>query len=751
MSLVSGVRRLRIHVTGVVQGVGFRPFVWTTATRCHLTGWVRNRPDGVEIEAQGNQDALSSLLRGLAQDAPRAAVIRAITTTDLAPLEHDTTFVVAPSALDAERSPSVPADLAVCNACLAEVLSPLARRFRYPFTNCTHCGPRYTILDDLPYDRARTSMRSFAMCPACLDEYTNPADRRFHAQPIACPACGPKLTFVDTSGSSTVDGALEAAASMLRAHGIVAVKGLGGFQLLTLATSDQAVQRLRLRKRREEKPFAVLFQSLESVHSYLEADKDEVRELVSSASPIVLLRSLTSSIAPSVAPANPWIGAMLPTTPLHRLLADLVEQPLVCTSGNLTDEPMCTDNDDARGRLATVADGFLLHDRPIVRPVDDSVVRLVEGRVQTLRRARGFAPLALPLAGDVPLLALGGHLKSTVALAFSSQVVLSPHLGDLDSTRGGQLLEDTVRDLLRFFDVRPEVVACDGHPDYASTVLAEELSEAWGARLERVQHHHAHAAACLAEHGVEGPVLAITWDGAGLGLDGTLWGGEALWVDGAESHVVAWFPAFPLPGGARAFRSPRRVAFAWLTSVLGAQWSMQGDFPEREIWGRVQGAARIRSVGRLFDAVAYLALGRSESSFEGQAAMELETAAMKSDATEAYPVAFERQEGVEVVQTRLLAEALLAERVAPECKARRFHQTLVEIGVHMARLGEGIPVVLTGGCFQNALLLGLLRGRLEREGFRVLVPERVPPNDGGLSLGQAWVARRRGEVSAKST
>ena len=746
--------RLSIQVQGVVQGVGFRPFVYRIALERRLLGWVRNRPDGVEIEVQGQQESLEGFRRALREERPAPARIRTIDARPIPELADETTFVILESAQSAETRPSVPADLATCPECALEVETPGARRFRYPFTNCTYCGPRYTIIAGLPYDRPRTSMQGFPLCPECLREYEDPLDRRFHAQPVACPACGPQLRLVSPAGNQLAvrDEALRLAIESLLRGEILALKGLGGYQLLADATSGTAVARLRERKHREEKPFAVMFPDLETLRAECPLSDAEVEALLSTEAPILLLRRrpVPSKIAEGIAPRNPFLGAFLPYTPLHRLLLGGVDRPLVCTSGNLSDEPMAFRDDDALDRLGGIADGFLMHDRSVLRPVDDSVLRLDAHGPTILRRARGYAPFSHPLAVEAPpILALGAHQKNTIALFAGGEVVLSQHLGDLNTAEGVRLQERTVEDLMAFLALKPRILACDLHPDYASTRLAEQLSERWGIPLLRIQHHHAHAAAVLAEYASEGPALALTWDGTGYGSDGTIWGGEALILEGATFRRFAHLKTFPLPGGDRAVREPRRAALGLIHHLLPeAEDHLLAWFTETE-WRTLRQSMEHRlnapstsSLGRLFDAVAALVGIRVGQGYEGQAAMELEFAAHRSDDSGSYPWRFEAGESL-VADPGPMLEALLqdmAKGIALEAVARRFHNSVVDLAWEIAQRAALPTVALAGGCFQNRILAEQVTARLEAGGFRVLFPHVFPPNDGAIALGQAAVA-----------
>jgi hydrogenase maturation protein HypF len=752
-------RRLAIAVRGVVQGVGFRPFVYNAARGLGLRGWVQNEADTVRIEVQGSEAAVEAFLDALRHRHPPQARLDEV-LVDQRPCETAAgEFSIRESGHGAAPRPTIPADLATCGECLDEIRRPGERRHAYPFTNCTNCGPRWSIIERLPYDRPRTSMASFAMCPACEAEYRNPADRRFHAQPIACPACGPQLELLDASGHHLAGGpeALDRAAKAVVEGRIVALKGLGGFQLIVDATREAAVSRLRTRKRRPDKPFALMMASLDEVRRHCEVSEDEARMLASHQAPILLLERTSldadqQPIAPGVAPGNPYLGVMLPYTPLHHRLLAAVARPIVCTSGNLSEEPMATTTPEALARLGSIADAFLVHDRPIVRPVDDSVARIAPWGIEVHRRARGFFPMPIELGRPGPtVLAVGGHLKNTVALALGSQVVVGSHVGDLDNLASVEVHRRAIDDLVEFFRAAPQAVACDLHPDYASTRQAESLAAAWGVPLIRVQHHHAHIAACMAEHRLEGPVLGFSWDGTGYGPDGTVWGGEALECVGAEFRRVAHLRTFPLPGGDRAIREPRRTALGLLFEMLGeaAADHVRDWFTPMELQTllgmlrRPGLCPRTSSLGRLFDAVAAICGMPLAISFEGQAAMALEYAAKPTDET--YPSLESREaNSSEVADWAPMVAAILADRAAGRPVAEiagSFHNTLAEWAVAVAGRWDGRQVALGGGCFHNALLAGLVRGRLAASGFSVFSNQVVPPGDGGIALGQIGVAR----------
>jgi len=763
--------RVAVRVRGIVQGVGFRPFVYRLATHNGLAGWVQNEADTVRIEVEGPTDRVESFLAALQHNPPPQARIDHIEVSRI-PCEDGRPgeFTIRSSPGQGSPRPTLPPDLALCADCRQEIRAPGERRYRYPFTNCTNCGPRWSIVVGVPYDRPRTSMATFAMCPACAAEYSDPADRRFHAQPIACPRCGPHLEWLDAAGqpAASHDQALRLAAAAVRAGQIVALKGLGGFQLLADATNPTAVARLRQRKRRPHKPFALMFATLEEVKQRCEVSADEARLLQSPQAPIVLLRRrrdahARADIAPEVAPGNPYLGVMLPYTPLHELLLETVGRPIVCTSGNLSEEPMAIDTGEALRRLGRIADAFLVHNRPIVRPVDDSVVRCGPSGFMVLRRARGYAPRPVPLEVPGPaVLALGGHLKNVVALALDHQAVLSAHVGDLDNVLSVEVHRQAAADLVDFFQVRPQAVACDLHPDYASTRHAEELSRQWNVPLVRVQHHHAHVAAVMAEFGLQGPVLGLAWDGTGYGEDGTVWGGEALWCHRGQYRRLGHLRTFLLPGGDQAVRQPRRSALGLLYEALGPDaaaemarsWFTREELRNLLILLERQRCPRTSSMGRLFDAVACLCGLGETITFEGQAAMALEFAA-DGQCDDAYPLCFGGNPRVADWQPML--RGILSDLRAGTPVATisgRFHSTLAQLAVEWCKGAADraptapLDVALCGGCFQNGLLAQRVFDALCRAGFRVYLPREVPPGDGGIALGQSWVARWRLQAPA---
>lgn len=728
------IRRRHARITGVVQGVGFRPFVARLARELGLAGSVRNDAEGVVVEIQGVPASLDGFAQRLTTEAPPAARIEAVAWTDSEPRDQHR-FVIVHGDGHGDLAFSIPPDLGVCPACLAEVRDPDARRYHYPFTNCTHCGPRFTITSGLPWDRPSTSMAGFAMCRACAAEYGDPTDRRYHAQPIACSRCGPTLRLEDRHGDvvARAHRALRAAATHLREGGIVAMLGLGGFQLLVDATCEPAVRRLRDRKRRPSKPFAVMFSDLASVRRHTRIDAAESSALSGPDAPIVLLETAGEPLAPSIAPGLRRLGAMLPTTPLHALLLESVGRPLIATSGNMHEEPIVTDPGEGQRRLGEIADWFLVHDRPVLRRCDDSVVHVVAGRTRVLRAARGMRPAVLPLPGaTAPILAAGGHLKNAPALAFDGRIVLWPHVGDMDTVAARGAFEEDIASLEALLDRRAAIVVTDAHPDYAPTRWARSN----GRTVEAVYHHHAHVAACLAEHGAT-HTLGVAWDGVGLGPDHNAWGGELLEVDRRGARRRAHLLPFSLPGGDAAARDGLRC----LAGLLAAA-GLQLDDPEVRRFDPIVCSPRLSpvttSVGRLFDGVAALAGIAERSSYEGEAAMRLEHAATDEDAAP-YPFACEGPE----IDWRPMLAAMLEERHEAERVASRFHATLVAIIVELVVSRGSDQVALGGGCFHNARLLSAAERALRDRGIHVLSPAAVPAGDGGLALGQAWIATSR--------
>lgn len=763
-------QRLHGVIRGAVQGVGFRPFVFRLATDLGLTGWVLNSSQGVFLEAEGPQERLEELMLRLTREAPPRAWIQSAEFSWRDPA-GSTAFEIRASDDAGPKTALVLPDCATCPECLREILDPQDRRYRYPFTNCTNCGPRFSIIGQLPYDRPHTTMRGFTMCPACQAEYDDPANRRFHAQPNACPECGPQLTLLDADGTPLAagDAALRKTVDAIRAGRIVAVKGIGGFHLMADAGNPDAVRTLRQRKNREEKPFAVMCPDLASIRTLCAVAPLEERLLTSPEAPIVLLTRRPgghASVCADVAPGNPTLGVMLPSNPLHHLLLRDAGIPLIATSGNRSDEPICTDEQRVRQTLGHIADLFLVHDRPIARPVDDSIVRLMAGRELVLRRARGYAPLPVMLDHPVPdLLAVGAHLKSTVALSRGNAIFISQHLGDLETPEAFASFRQEAGRLEELFAGQPAAVVSDLHPDYLSSSYARSRTEP----VITVQHHMAHVAACMAENGITGPALGVAWDGTGLGTDRTIWGGE-WFATGAEGpRRVAHLRTFALPGGDQAAREPRRSAFGLLHEITGPTTDPMTDLAPVQCWtpteraalaqmiGRGVNAPRTSSAGRLFDAISAIIGLRLVTTFEGQTAMELE---WKADGIAGAPYPFlchpPAQEGQPiVVDWEPMISAIIADtrRGAPAATiAQRAHGTFAAMIVEVAALCGLERVVLSGGCFQNRILTEATIVRLRDRGFQPYWHQRIPPNDGGIAVGQIVIAansQRGGSVATE--
>ena len=753
--------RIRIAIHGAVQGVGFRPFLYRLATEMQLPGWVVNSGQGVFVEVEGTKDVLDSFLLRIEREKPPRSSIHSLEFSLLDPVGFES-FEIRESSTSGEKSALVLPDIASCSDCLAEIFDPKNRRYLYPFTNCTNCGPRFTIIESLPYDRPNTTMKDFQMCDECRREYENPLDRRFHAQPNACPWCGPSLELWDAQGQilCTHQEALLSAAEAIRHGKIVAVKGLGGFHLMVDARNDKAVVRLRQRKRREEKPLALMYPSLSDVTIDCKVSELEQRLLLSPESPIVLLsRHLVDGkaeceVAPSVAPRNPYFGVLLPYTPLHYILMRELGFPIVATSGNISDEPICTEEREALERLGAVADVFLVHNRPIVRHVDDSIVTVMMGRELVLRRARGYAPLPIRLKRKMPhALAVGGHLKNTIALTVGDAVFLSQHIGDLETNEAFQAFQKVIRSFLSLYGAEPEYVVRDLHPDYLSSQYSRDLHSS----VLPVQHHYAHVASCMAENELEGSVLGVSWDGTGYGLDQTIWGGEFLLTDEISFERIASFRTFPLPGGTKAIAEPRRTALGLLYEIFGENlfnWQKLEplrSFAEselvvlRKVLARKMNSPLTSSVGRLFDAVASIVGLCQRIHFEGQAAMELEFAAGGVQTNERYAFCTAESAGLFSLDWEPMVVEILDDvyrGVSHNKVAAKFHNTLVEMILGVAKRTGQERVVLTGGCFQNRYLTERTVRRLEAEGFRPYWHQRVPPNDGGIALGQIFAAAR---------
>lgn len=756
----------RIAIRGVVQGVGFRPWVYRLAQEEGIAGRVRNDGSGVTIEAFGFESALDAFLQRLESTPPPAANIRALQWEAIPP-EPAREFVILGSARAEERLLSIPPDLATCPQCLSEISDPRNRRYRYPFTNCTNCGPRFTIAREVPYDRTATTMAPFQMCPQCQREYRLPTDRRFHAEPNACPLCGPQLRVLTAKGIDIgAEDAIRTARRALDAGLIVAIKGIGGFHLACDATSGVAVRRLRALKHRDEKPFAVMVRNIAAAERLAWIDETERDLLTATERPIVLVRRRNGGVAEEVAPHNPLLGVLLPYAPLHHVLLGEMDRPLVMTSGNMAEEPIAYRNEEALARLGGVADLFVLHDREIETRCDDSVARVIAGRPVVLRRSRGYVPraIAVPSGFDRPILACGAHLKNTFCIGAGESAHLGPHIGDLENLETREAFEEAIERMQRFLGVRPEIIAHDLHPQYLSTRYAQGRPEA--VKIG-VQHHHAHVASAMAEHGLEGPVLGLVYDGTGYGTDGTAWGGELLLADYEGFRRLATFRPLRLAGADAAIRQPWRSALALLEDAFAGDPPLEAlplfrSVPQKDLTVVRQmivqqvNAPLAHGVGRYFDALGALVLNRRESRYEGQTALELNLVA---DANERGQYAYELHTETQpwTIDLRPLAREAVSDltaRLPVAGISAKFHNTLIAASAAVVRAAARetgkMPVVLTGGCFQNARLAEGVLAALGDE-FSVYLHSVVPPGDGGIALGQALVAdavvrrRSRGE------
>ena len=743
--------RLKIHITGLVQGVGFRPFIFRLANDRDLKGYILNDTSGVLIEVEGDRDRLDDFMAAIDREKPDLSRIYSLRHTYLEDSGYEE-FEIRESQDDGEKRALVLPDISTCEDCLSDITSPKNRRFLYPFTNCTNCGPRFTIIQSLPYDRKNTSMNSFSMCPECEEEYHLSLDRRFHAQPNACPVCGPWISMYDSERNLICEkeDALEKVVNFIRKGSIVAVKGIGGYHLVCDATNEEAVSRLRERKQREEKPVAVMFPSLSAIQEETLISAPEERAVSSVEKPIVIVtKKQDSALAGSVSPGNTTVGVFLPYSPLHHLILRKLKKPVVATSANISDEPIVTDEKDAFSRLADVADYFLVHNRDIVRRCDDSVVRVMAERQVPVRRSRGFAPLPVivPFTFRKPVLALGPYMNATVAVGIENKVFLSQHIGDLDTPRAGEFYEETVHDLLRLLDVQPEIVAADMHPGYYSTKFGEKN---FGRMLVKIQHHFAHVVSCMIENDVplDREVIAFAFDGTGYGPDRTVWGGEVMVASYREYKRVYHLKPYKLPGGDRAVMEPRRTAFSLLHEIMGEDVMKTDLLPlsreEKSIFRTMLSkdihSPATTSMGRLFDGVASILGLRHKVSYHAQAAVELEQLSLRSEDTGSYP--FSLDDGT--IDHRPMIEMIVNDVEAGmehAIIARKFHNTVVKIILFTAELLRKdtsiVHVALSGGVFQNAVLLEEAFHALQERGFIPLIHQMVPPNDGGISLGQA--------------
>jgi len=748
------IKRLSIFVRGAVQGVGFRPFVYRIANELQLKGFVLNSSAGVKIEVEGFQKSLNIFLFKLQNEKPRLAIINSIESFYMPAFGYKE-FKIEESSDEIEKTTLILPDFAVCDDCLKEMFDPNNRRYLYPFINCTNCGPRFSIIEKLPYDRPNTSMKNFVMCDDCKKEYENPADRRFHAQPTACPVCGPQIEMWDSNGKLLAEkhSALLLTVKKIKSGFVAALKGLGGFQLLVDAENFSAVQKLRERKLRDEKPFAVMFPTIESIKHVCEINQEEERILLSPESPIVIVKKkkLSSQLAENLARQNPNLGVMLPYTPLHHLLMNELKKPIVATSGNLAEEPICIDNSESLQKLKSLADYFLVHNRPIVRHVDDSIVRVIHNRQMIMRRARGFAPLPITIdckdddEKNITVLSVGAHLKNTIALKVKSNVFISQHIGDLSTEESNKAFRKVIADFLNMYEVQPEIVAADLHPDYLSTKYANQISQ----DVKTFQHHYAHIASCRIENHFSGEALGVSWDGTGLGFDNTIWGGEFFHSSDYNYKHIAQFKKFKLPGGELAIKEPRRAAVGLLYTLFGNDFVksnstyFEKNFTEAELkitqsmLAKNISSPKTSSVGRLFDAVSSLLGFCHISNYEGQAAMLLEFAADENE-KDFYP--FQLYEGnILIVDWSSIIKSVLFDLmndVSPSIISAKFHNSLVEIIFAITKKFKFDNVILSGGCFQNKFLTERVIEKLELKNINVIWHQRVPPNDGGISLGQ---------------
>jgi len=781
---------LTLYISGSVQGIGFRPFVYRLAKELELKGWVNNNAQGVAIAVEGNQQQLDLFIERLQSEKPARSQIQQITQEWCEPVDYQTFEIHESTDNTAIKTAVILPDLATCDDCLRDIFDEQNWRYRYPFTNCTNCGTRYSIIKAVPYDRHNTTMHKFQMCDACQAEYDQPLDRRFHAQPNACPKCGPHLELWDRDSQVLAigDQALLATVQAIRDGKILAIKGLGGFQLVVDANNAEAIAKLRERKHRPHKPLALMYPDLASIHQDCQVSALEAQLLQSIEAPIVLLQKLNKGLKPLVSD-NDYIGVMLPYTPLHHLLMADLRSPIVVTSGNLSDEPICIDNQEAIACLGNIADLFLVHNRDIAQPVDDSVVRVIGDRPVILRRARGYAPspitadslefrsppaplkkggelIQVPLfkgdaegrgikpllVADRRILALGGHLKNTIALSINNSIILSQHIGDLETTKAFEHFQRIIQRLSETYEFQPEAIACDAHPDYLSSQYARQLSQSLQIPLITVQHHYAHTLACMVENQIVAPVLGIAWDGTGYGTDSTIWGGEFLKITDSGFARVAHLRQFPLLGGDKAAKEPRRVALGILWEIFGDRlWDLQlptlQSFTNAELrilktlLTKPHHLSQTSSIGRLFDAVASLLNIDQITSFEGQAAIALEQIC---DATIDDFYGMDVKNDGEIDWTNLMQSILedSQNQTVIATIATKFHNSLVSVMVAIAKQIGIEKIVLTGGCFQNRYLTERAIEKLTQAGFQVYCHQNIPPNDGGTAAGQIMAALR---------
>ncbi|MBS1494306.1 MAG: carbamoyltransferase HypF [Bacteroidetes bacterium] len=738
------LKNLLINIQGTVQGVGFRPFVYRLAHELNIKGWIINSSAGVEIEAEGDDTDVENFLIRLKNDKPANSTINNFKYISSA-INNFKTFEIKESNNSAIKTALILPDLATCPDCLKEIFNPKERRYLYPFTNCTNCGPRFSIIESIPYDRVNTTMKEFEMCDDCRKEYENPLDRRFHAEPIACPKCGPQIKLYNAE-EELIEGndVIKKAAEFILEGKIIALKGLGGYQLIVDAKNNEAVKRLRERKHREEKPFAMMFPCMEMIKEYCEVSEEEENLLLSAQSPIVLLMKKENSfIAEGVSYGNNYYGVMLPYTPLHHILMKELNIPIVATSGNITDEPICISNELAFEKLNGIADYFLIHNRKIVRQVDDSVVRVIKNKPFMIRRARGYAPYPVILNDEIPpAIAVGGQLKNTVAISKGKNVFISQHIGDLDSKEAFNAFKKIISDFKDLYDVNPEYIISDLHPDYISTKFAQNT----GLKLIQVQHHYAHILSCIAENKIEGEVLGISWDGTGYGTDGNIWGGEFLKVNRDKFERLAHFDYFPLPGGEKAIKEVRRIGASLLYKATNDKELVKNhykDFDTEVILNLIEkkiNSPLCSSVGRLFDGISSIINLKQNVSYEGQAAMELENISDERITDESYKFEIiKTKENNYIVDWRNVVLDIfhdMKKNISNQIISTKFHNALVEVIIEISKISGTNQIALSGGCFQNKYLIERTIDRLREEGFKVFWQSAIPTNDAGISLGQ---------------
>lgn len=753
--------RIKIIIHGAVQGVGFRPFVYRLAKEMKLNGWVLNSSQGVFIEAEGYKEVLEEFLLRIDKEKPPRSFIQSMEFSYLDPAGYND-FNIRTSDDEGSKSVLMLPDIATCPECLNDVFDPSNRRFLYPFTNCTNCGPRFSIIERLPYDRKNSTMNMFTMCEECRAEYEDPLNRRFHAQPNACPVCGPHLELWNMQGKllESHQDAMVKLIEEIRTGKIAAVKGIGGFHLIVDARNDEAVKLLRKRKNREEKPLALMMPDIECVYKFCEVSEFEKRLLLSPESPVVLLkrRDDNSELAMGIAPDNPYYGVMLPYSPLHHILMKELGFPVVATSGNFSDEPICIDENEALSRLEGIADVFLVHNRPIKRHVDDSIVRIILDREMVVRRARGYAPLPVQIKeAQGSILAVGGHLKNNIAVSVNNNIFISQHIGDLETVEAYNAFEKVISDFENIYDVKPKQAVCDLHPNYISTYYAQSLN----CPVLAVQHHYAHILSCITENEVEGDILGVSWDGTGYGTDGTIWGGEFLKVNRKSFKRFAHLRQFRLPGGEIAIKEIWRTAAGLLFDIYGEEIlsdrsiSSFRDIPDSKLYllkkmlEKNINSPVTSSAGRLFDAVASITGTSSYSHFEGQAAMQVEFSAKLLNSNEAYPFRIlENAAGTEteyILDWEPMVKGILNDvknKMETGFITGKFHNTLTDMIVETVKRSGDKKVVLSGGCFQNQYLLERTVNYLTDNGFSIYWHQRVPTNDGGISLGQITAAIR---------